>query len=342
MDEFANQTQPAKRFLWWVWLIVIIILLIIVGGGIWLWQKSSKLASTPTSTPTPSATQQIETWTKGDRRIMNGVTSSDTHKLADGTYRMYFMQNSGIAYAESSDALNFDAPKPTGVTQEPGKMISNPAVLKIEDSNWIMIYEQQPQKQTNSNDKTTPGPDIQRNLYLASSTDGKNFTKVGLAIDSSKEDNYFASVPDLVLLPDGKIKMYYVSGGQAIGSATSVDKGSTWQRDSGYRLEDNAVDPDVLLKTENDKNYWIMYYTILSGSGNALYKATSSNGINWTKVSKVLDAKDKTSVIVDADVVPLTQGKYRMFFGEVESEESGAPGAINLYYADSSGDIFSS
>ena len=94
------------------------------------------------------------------------------------------------------------------------------------------------------------------------STDGKSFEAGSIAIDSAKEDNYFASVPDLIKTPDGKIRMYYVSGGQAIGSALSVDNGKTWIRESGYRLEDSAVDPDVSYKDGR----WVMYYSVLAVS----------------------------------------------------------------------------
>ncbi len=200
-----------------------------------------------------------------------------------------------------------------------------------------MAYEQQPISSTpGQSGNQPPSTANQRNLYYATSSDGKVFSKGGVAIDSSKEDDFFASVPDLVLLSGGKVRMYYVSGGEAIGSAVSSDSGKTWQRESGFRLEDKAVDPDVMQKG----NQWVMYFSVLSGPGNALYKATSKDGLKWEGKEKVLSSQDQETAIVDPDVVEISAGKYRMFFGEAGGGSPGQPAPMNLSYADSQGDLF--
>lgn len=250
---------------------------------------------------------------------------------------MFLMEQGGIKYTDSTDAKIFNQAVPTGVTEDPEKFISNPAVLQISSNSWIMIYEQALMKKPGgikSDDVT--GPNNQRNLYLAVSFDGKTFSKSGLAVDSSNEDNYFASVPNLVMLSDGKIRMYYVSYGDRIASRTSSDNGKTWIKDDGIRKADMAVDPDVITKFANGKTKWVMYYTILEPSKNALFKASSSDGLTWSEGVKVLDKNNNSGMIVDPDVIELTDGSYQMFFGESES----ATGNINLYYAISSGEIF--
>lgn len=83
------------------------------------------------------------------------------------------------------DGKNFGSPQSTGITEETGKMISNPAVLKIKDGEWIMIYEQAPQRQPGEKEGP-PSPANQRNLYLATSTDGARFKYFGEASLSAK------------------------------------------------------------------------------------------------------------------------------------------------------------
>lgn len=337
MDDFFGQDQP-RRSKWWIWILVILLLAVVSYGGYWYWKNKIKKSNSGENNSEQTETEEI--WTRGDHIVLEGVTSSDTHKLADGIYRMYYMSDAKIVFADSTDGLLFGTGTPTGITEDTGKMISNPSVLNLSDGSWIMIYEQQPAQGVNSG-LTVPGPNSQRDLYLATSTDGKSFSKVGIAIDSSKEDNYFASVPDLILLPDGKIRMYYVSGGEAIGSAISSDNGKTWKRESGYRLTEKAVDPDVIFKDENGTKKWVMYFSILSGPGNAIYRATSSDGLTWEKGKEILKSSDDQSTIVDPDVVNLYGNNYRMYFGEAKenSSDAGKPGQFNLNYADTGKEI---
>lgn len=325
----------------WIWIIIIVLAIIILGFGIYFWLKniSTNNYKSPATQPTASTTS-LETWIKSDQVILNGVTSTCTLNLGNN-YRMFYMKDGNIVYADSSDGINFLNPISTGTTEDENKMISNPAVLKINNDNWIMVYEQQPMKQPG----WSQGPNsakTQRNLYLATSNDGKKFTKSGLAIDSSKKDDYFASVPDLVLLPDGKIRLYYVSGGEAIGSALSSDNGKTWTREDGYRLENKAVDPDVIIKTEDNKTAWVMYYSVLTGGGNALYKSVSNDGLNWNEGILIISASSANKTIVDPDVLEINQNQYRMFFAEMGTEESSGnnPPETKLYSANYSGNIF--
>lgn len=293
--------------------------------------KQKQIAAKPVSKKPESP----EKWRKNTNILMEGVTSSCTLQLNDKTYRMYLMNEMGISYANSADGKVFGKTKPTGVTQSVGKMISNPSVLEISRDNWIMVYEEQPQKNPGQQ-QGPPSAATQRNLYLATSSDGMNFKKSGVAIDSSKEteDNYFASVPELVKLPDGKIRMYYVSGGEAIGSAISSDQGKTWKREEGFRLEDYAVDPEILY--ENGK--WIMYYASLpvpdANNKSAIYKATSKDGLIWTKDdNRLIEPKNAGGFVVDPDVVKVGD-TYRMFFGGAMGGIGANAQRINLFYAD--------
>lgn len=313
---------------WWILLIILAVVL----GGIFVLIKFRPTQQTQPST-SPKTTKEVqEKWVKNPTMLMADTTSTSTLKLKDGTYRMYLMSDGGISYLESSDGQTFGQKNSTGITESKGMMISNPAVLEMNDNTWIMVYEEQPAKKSPGGEAEPPSEKTQRNLYLATSNDGKTFQKAGIAIDSSREDNFFASVPELVKLSDGKIRMYYVSGGEAIGSAISLDNGQTWQRENGYRLKDSAVDPEIIYEDDS----WIMYFSTLPKpemkERNAIYKATSQDGLNWQGKEKILEPSSEEGFVVDPDVIKI-DGKLRMFFGE-STGDIGAPGGINLFMAD--------
>jgi hypothetical protein len=333
----VSQGQKPKSFAW-IW---IVLLIIVVGVGGYFeylaWnKKTTEEPSGPTANSTKSSTTN-EKWTVGSQTVKTNTTSTDTHKISDSSYRMYFNDKGGIAYAESSDCKTFGASQPTGVKEEPEKMISNPSVLEISDGNWIMIYEMAPAPQPGQKQGPS-GPATQRNLYLATSSDGKSFTAAGIAIDSSKSDGYFASVPELVKTPEGKVRMYYVSGGESTGSALSSDNGKTWTREDGYRIV-GAVDPDVLYKSENGQTEWVMYFSILDPAKNALYKSTSSDGLTWKDGTKLFGATTG-GAIVDPDVVEISADNYVMFLGQSTGGGSTAGEEINLYRGEFTGKIF--
>jgi hypothetical protein len=320
-----------------IWAIVIILVLIMLGViGYFIW-RANKQNPTSSASPTPSASvsASTEVWTKSATKLMDNVTSTCTRKLTDGTYRMYLARDGKIVYANSKDAKTFETTLETGINAEANKFISNPAVLQISDSNWIMIYEEAPLLPAGS--VKGPGRATQRNLLLATSTDGQNFVKVGIAIDSAKDDKYFASVPDLVKIRDDFFRLYYVSQGDKIASAVSSD-GKTWKREPDFRLVDSSVDPNVLF----DETKWIMYFATLEGTGNKFYRATSKDGFTWEKGQIVLRPKEIQGAIVDPDVVNVSDSKYRMFFGESAdgNAQMNGGGQFNLYYADTEANIF--
>ncbi len=120
-------------------------------------------------------------------------------------------------------------------------------------------------------------------------------------------------------------------------SAISSD-GKAFTKETGIRLADKAVDPDVLYRSGK----WVMYFSTLTGDNNRFYKATSNDGLKWTKAAEVLKPESANGAIVDPDVIEIAPGKWRMFFGEMTNGEGqmGGQAQINLHYADFVGDIF--
>ena len=96
-------------------------------------------------------------------------------------------------------------------------------------------------------------------------------------------------VPDSVVLPDGRVRVYWVLSDQSIGkaglpetivSATSTDSTATsFVRDPGTRLTGGYVDSDILRANDGD---WVMMVSTGPGGGTQfLYMATSKDGLNW-------------------------------------------------------------
>jgi len=343
MDGSNEGIEPKKSPIWLIFLIIVLVL-IVVGGVIWWWwatqvQMSPNSIPTTTSDQSATTTPTSDNWVRDTTFIRKNTTSTCTIMLENGNFRMFLMEGGKIVFADSVDGRNFTDTQATDIAEDPGLMISNPAVLKIADGNWIMIYEQAPTKQPGAKEEP-PSTANQRNLYLATSTDGTKFTKVGVAIDSAKEDSYFASVPDLILLSDGKIRMYYVCGGSAICSAISSD-GKSWNKETGIRIGNNAVDPDALISTKDGKTEYVLYYSLLSQTTNRIYKAISADGLTWSEGVVALSPSSSTLTVIDPDVVKTGDAtdKYLMYFGEAPSSGT-AGGSINLYLAENTGNIF--
>ena len=76
-----------------------------------------------------------------------------------------------------------------------------------------------------------PGQSI-HSIYSAVSTDGLRFEKEGIRIDSQQTlDRGWASVPEAIVLTDGRMRLYYVSDG-----LDGVLSGPSRRRAYRYRL----------------------------------------------------------------------------------------------------------
>lgn len=302
-------------------------------------KKATNTSSSVKSLSSVKSSQSAQSWTRLAGVVMPGITSTDTHVISPGHYRMYYLNGaSGLVYADSTDGRTWSSPVSLGITPNPGMVISNPAALRLANGNWIMLYEQSQATKPGPNGPPPFGPNNQHNLYLATSTDGKTFSPAGLAIDSSKADGYFASVPNMVLLPNGNIRVYYVSGGQNIASAISTNDGKTWTRESGYRLA--GGDPDVFYS--NGK--WVMYYTDITPNQNGLHEAVSTDGLHWTTLKgQVVKKTSSDYAIIDPDVFKVSTDKYIMNFNEAPPGQNGQPSSPNqggLEQAEYNGNIF--
>lgn len=119
-------------------------------------------------------------------------------------------------------------------------------------------------------------------VMVAYGTDGKNFT-VPQPINLTNNVSLKQVDPNPVLLPDGRIRLYYLDFGmlppQNIYSAISND-GINFTEENGIRFSQPApgiTDPDVFFVIST--NTWVMFVS----QGQTLIRATSPDGLNFTK-----------------------------------------------------------
>ena len=121
-------------------------------------------------------------------------------------------------------------------------------------------------------------------------------------------------VPDAVVTPDGKVRLYVVESpaegncSEKLASYISND-GISFTKESGWRLENGiSVDPEILRAKTGD---WLMILADGPGCGDRvqkLYTSTSNDGLTWSTPQKVfgsgsdLRRLDPTGYEVSANV----------------------------------------
>jgi len=114
-------------------------------------------------------------------------------------------------------------------------------------------------------------------------------SELNVAGSSVSQNEKAWGVPDSVVLPDGRVRVYWVLSDQTTGkaglpetlvSATSTDaSATTFVRDPGTRLTGGYVDSLILRAKDGD---WVMMVSTGPGGGTQfLYMATSKDGLTW-------------------------------------------------------------
>ena len=131
-------------------------------------------------------------------------------------------------------------------------------------------------------------------------------------------------VPDAVVLPDGRVRVYWVLADpslsnsrlpETIVSATSTDASATsFVRDPGTRLTGGYVDTEVLKAEDGD---WVMIASTGPGAGTqSLYMATSTDGLNWKLVKTPISSQDESAL--DPSGYQLSENTWRIYYVSAE------------------------
>ncbi len=235
------------------------------------------------------------------------------YRLDDGRVRIYHGGRGGIGSAISEDGLAFEE-EATGLIEQGmlgdlNAIVSDPTVVTLDDGRVRMYYK-------GADGPGGPGEAI-HTVYSAISEDGVNFTEEGIRVDSqTTPDRDWASVPDAVKLPDGRVRLYYVSDGLDVGHgivcAISED-GLNFTREepvlTGY------VDPSVIMLP--DERFLMLAVAFRTGPKDTLadfmpgiYYFISEDGIHFEKIGIALSGEDN----IDPAIVDMGDEFYRVYY----------------------------
>ncbi len=258
----------------------------------------------------PVAAALSFSWEKDvSSRVVDGSVPF-VHNLKDGKVRLYYCNNKGILSAISNDGLTFI--KEQGIRISPGtefeSHVCDPTIIDLPDGKMRMYYKGA------NNQNPGPGQSVHK-IYSALSSDGLTFQKEGLRIDSETNgDNGWASVPDAIVLPDGRVRIYYVTASQmehGIGSAVSSD-GLNFVKEEGIRIP-NLVDP-ALIKI-GDK-YVLFAASIderFAAFPKGIYYLESLDGLKFGEPILVFQEEN----VYDPSVLKIDEKTVRVFYGKM-------------------------
>ena len=242
-------------------------------------------------------------------RIVDGSVPF-IHKLKDGRVRLYYCNDKGILSAISKDGLTFA--KEQGIRIIPGTgfelQVCDPTIVDLPDGKMRMYY-----KGANSMNPG-PGQSIHK-IFSAISSDGLTFQKEGLRIDSETNgDNGWASVPDAITLPDGRVRMYYVTAAEmqhGIGSAISSD-GLNFVKETGIRVRD-LVDPALI----NIGDRYLLFAASIDERfakvPKGVYYLESPDGMEFGEPVAVFQGDN----VYDPSVLKIDDNTVRVFYGKI-------------------------
>ncbi|MBI5061252.1 MAG: hypothetical protein HZB67_02980 [Candidatus Aenigmarchaeota archaeon] len=263
---------------------------------------------------TTTSAQKLLFWQKESGIRVPGVSSSII--FLNNQYWMYYTGR-GIELARSSDGLNFvvvgtmiDVKDVSGVD-----MVTNPAVFKTIDGKYRMLFEGS-KMFYDKND---------RKLYSAVSSDGLVWiVEEGVRFQDAgdgKPGELFASVPDVIRLNDGKLRMYYTRGATS-ATALSGNEGLNWTKETNLKLRKVAIDLDIVLLDDGTYKLFFTTFEDEFGVGEQwITSASSADGINFSAdEGKLIEPSTPGGLITDPDVIKTSNG-YRIYYGEFEKGE---------------------
>lgn len=276
-------------------------------------------ASTPpTDTRPPSVTPKEEEEIDFVWMVESGVRLEDAtipyiHRLADGRFRMYYGGAGGILSAISEDGLTFQKEAgirvPSGSPGSPEVIVSDPTLVGLKDGRMRMYYK-------GASGPGGPGQSV-HSIFSAISSDGLNFEKESIRIDSQQtSDRGWASVPEAIVLPDGRVRIYYVSDGldvkHGIVSAISSD-GLNFTKEETKLT--GFVDP-ALVRLADGRYLMVAIAFPLGPEGRltdaepGIYSFTSQDGIDFNERRLVLAGENN----IDPTIVDIGEGVYRIYY----------------------------
>jgi predicted GH43/DUF377 family glycosyl hydrolase len=246
---------------------------------------------------------------------------------------MFASAKEGINSYVSPDGLKYVSEKKNILSRG-----YDPRVYKIRDNRYLMVY---------NNAETLSGSGDRKKLYYksASSSDGLNFytnLEIHLSSQILKSPTLISS-PEIIRVNNNTLRMYYTgdlfapevgNSNKKIKSAISPDKGTTWMREDGTRINTEALDPcAVILSDGRVRIYYSAYDSLDSYDTMSIYSAISPDGLNYTLEGKTLSSGKNGTKYMDPRVIEIPGG-YRMYYtevtGPIENEKTDIKSAVYI------------
>lgn len=313
-------------------LIILIVSIVLIVEGFFVWRNLVFQKTEVSKKEISKVEEKVSKEKKEEPKLKfewkkdEGIRISDggvpyVYKLKDGRFRLYYCGAGGILSAISQDGLNFEKEpglriSPANGTGNPESIVCDPTLIELSDGKIRMYYK-------GANGFGGPGEAIHK-IFSAISSDGLNFQKEGLRIDSEKTgDIGWASVPEAIKLTDGKIRIYYVSGDPeaegGIMSAISKD-GLNFEKEKGVRVKGNFVDPSIAI-LPNGKFLLLVVYNCRPEKGycdpnfpNGIYSLISDDGLNFSDLNLVIQF-DPGYQFLDPTIIKIDENTFRVYFG---------------------------
>ena len=261
---------------------------------------------------TPGRATHASTFTReAGVRVASGV-SVEAVELADGTIRLFPGGFNGPVYS-SPDGLVF-------IKNQGAVSASDPAIVRLEDGTYRLYYSQP---------LGPPGSTQTLQLRSATSPDALTWTQES----GVRYADLGNGVPEVVALPEGGWRLYYMVHGDTggtISSATSSD-GLTFTFERGDHLPSGYVDPAVEYVGDGK---WMMVMSTFAVKGTVegftqdIHLATSHDGVTWNlDTDALLDDPDINSF--DPTLIRLDDNTYRVYYSQQpEGSFGGDPSEI--------------
>ncbi|HLE49434.1 MAG TPA: hypothetical protein VI819_05385 [Patescibacteria group bacterium] len=203
-------------------------------------------------------------WTKEEGARKEFATFPDAVKLPDGTFRLYFQNAGVIKSAVSSDGLTWKDETGTRIgNDEKGFSLDNvgaQTTTQLKDGTYIIVYrglENKPYGNEKLPNNTTSY------FFYATSPDGINFTKKGIALDSRNSTlKGFVDGAEWVKWDDNDLRLYFwtYSGIYHINfqNGAFIDKPTfDFSNNPNQPMPSNPPGDPTLIKIGSS---WYMYY----------------------------------------------------------------------------------
>jgi len=298
-------------------------------------QATSLPATSVAPTTTLSLIPNVEKnkWVVEDGIRLQDAFSPAVIKLDSGIYRMFASAKDGINAYVSPDGLKY--------ILEKKKILSEgyaPRVYKIRNNRYMMVY---------NNAEVLSGTGDRKKLYYksAGSSDGLNFfTDMAIHLTNQvlRSPNLISS-PEILRLENNNLRMYYTgdlfaaeigNSNKKIKSAISLDKGTTWMREDGTRINAEAMDPCVVALPDGGfRMFYSAYDSRESDETMSIYSAYSPDGLNYTVEGKAFSAGKEGIRFMDPRLIEISGG-YRMYYTEAtgpkENEKTAIKSAVYI------------